>query len=153
MADSSFSGNMQGGQILARAIALKGIKKVYSLCGGFLNPIYNGCLEEGVEVIGTRNEMEAGFMASAASRIERQPTVVLAEPSGFTNYISSVAEAFHSSDPVIFIAVGSIFHRMDQMGFKEMPQHEIVRSFTKYSVAATSGDRLHDYFDKAYDIA
>ena len=147
------SGKMQGGSILAKAMALKGIKRVFSLCGGFLNPIYDGCLENGVEVVGTRHEMEAGFLASATSRISREPVVVLAEPSGFTNYVSAVAEAFHSGDPVIFISVCSIFHRMDHMGFKEMPQHRVVESMTKYSVKVTSGDRLHEYFDKAYDIA
>lgn len=147
------TGRMQGGGILAKAMALKGVKRVFSLCGGFLNPIYDGCLEYGVEVVGTRNEMEAGFMASATSRINREPVVVLAEPSGFTNYVSAVAEAFHSGDPVIFISVCSIFHRMDHMGFKEMDQHRVVESMTKYSVKVTSGDRLHEYFDKAYDIA
>ena len=153
MNNNSFHGRMQGGQILAKAMALKGIKRVFSLCGGFLNPIYDGCLEYDVDVVGTRNEMEAGFMASATSRLHREPAVVLAEPSGFTNYISAVAEAFHSGDPVIFISVGSIFHRLDHMGFKEMPQHRVVESFTKYSVRVTSGDRIHEFFDKAYDIA
>ena len=154
METNSFNGNMQGGQILAKAIALKGIKRVYSLCGGFLNPVYMGCLENEVEVVGTRHEMEAGFMASAASRIHREPVVVIAEPSGFTNYISSVAEAFHSGDPVIFISAGSIFHRLDHMGFKETPpQHRVVETFTKYSVRVTSGERIHEFFDKAYDIA
>ena len=151
--DNSFSGKMQGGQILAKAIALKGIKRVFGLCGGFLNPIFDGCLKYGVEVVGTRHEMEAGFLASATSRLQREPVVVLAEPSGFTNYISAVAEAFHSGDPVIFISVGSIFHRQDHQGFKEMPQHRVVESFTKYSKQVTSGDRLHEFFDKAYDIA
>ena len=105
MKENYFEGKMQGGEILAKAIALKGIKRVFSLCGGFLNPIYDGCLKNDVEVIGTRNEMEAGFLASAEARLDREPAVVLAEPSGFTNYISAVAEAFHSGDPVIFIAV------------------------------------------------
>lgn len=153
MSTTPIEGRMQGGSILAKAMALKGIKTVYSLCGGFLNPIYDGCLSNDIEVIGTRHEMEAGFMASAASRIDREPKVVLAEPSGFTNYVSAVAEAFHSGDPVIFISVASIFHRMDHMGFKEMDQHRVVESMTKYSVKVTSGDRLHEYFDKAYDIA
>jgi acetolactate synthase-1/2/3 large subunit len=150
---SPIEGKMQGGSVLAKAMALKGIKQVFSLCGGFLNPIYDGCLEYGIEVVGTRHEMEAGFLASATSRITRKPIVVLAEPSGFTNYISAVAEAFHSGDPVIFISIASIFHRMDHMGFKEMDQHRVVETMTKYSVKVTSGDRLHEYFDKAYDIA
>jgi acetolactate synthase-1/2/3 large subunit len=153
MKNNAFDGRMQGGQILAKAMALRGIKRVFSLCGGFLNPIYDGCLEYGVDVVGTRHEMEAGFMASATSRLRREPTVIVAEPSGFTNYISSVAEAFHSGDPVIFISVGSIYHRLDHMGFKEMPQHRVVESFTKYSYRVTSGDRIHEFFDKAYDIA
>ena len=153
MKERYFEGRMQGGEILAKAIALKGIKRVFSLCGGFLNPIYDGCLKNDVEVVGTRNEMEAGFMASAEARLDREPAVVLAEPSGFTNYISAVAEAFHSGDPVVFISVGSIFHRLDHMGFKEMPQHRVVESFTKYSFRVTSGDRLHEFFDKAYEIA
>jgi len=153
MSHDSFTGKMQGGQILAKAMALKGVKKVFSLCGGFLNPIYDGCLEYGVEVIGTRHEMEAGFMANAWARLHREPAVVIAEPSGFTNYISAVAEAFHSGDPVIYISAASIFHRLDHMGFKEMPQHRIVESFTKYSVMVTSGNRAHEFFDKAYDIA
>lgn len=144
---------MQGGSILAKAMALKGIQRVFSLCGGFLNPIYDGCIENGIDVIGTRHEMEAGFMASAWARVHREPAVVIAEPSGFTNYISSVAEAFHSGDPVIFISAASIFHRLDRMGFKEMPQHRVVETFTKYSVLVTGGDRIHEFFDKAYEIS
>ena len=154
MKTNSVSGKkMQGGTILAKAMALKGIKRVFSLCGGFLNPIYDGCLENDVEVIGTRHEMEAGFMASAWARLHREPAVVIAEPSGFTNYISAVAEAFHSGDPVIYISAASIFHRLDHMGFKEMPQHRVVETFTKYSVMVTGGDRIHEFFDKAYEIA
>ncbi len=145
---------MQGGHILAKAMALKGIKRVFSLCGGFLNPIYDGCVEHGVEVIGARHEMEAGFMASAWSRLHREPAVVIAEPSGFTNYISAVAEAFHSGDPVIFISAGGNFHRLDHMGFKEVPpQHRVVETFTKYSIRVNEGMRIHEFFDKAYDIA
>jgi acetolactate synthase-1/2/3 large subunit len=144
---------MQGGQILAKAMALKGIKRIFSLCGGFLNPIYDGCIDNEVEVIGTRHEMEAGFMANAWARLHREPAVVLAEPSGFTNYVSAVAEAFHSGDPVIYISSASIFHRVDRMGFKEMPQHRVVESFTKYSVLVNDGSRIHEFFDKAYEIA
>lgn len=154
MTEQTLTGKMQGGHILAKAMALKGIKRVYSLCGGFLNPIYDGCLEHDVEVVGTRHEMEAGFMASATSRVRREPVVVLAEPSGFTNYISSVAEAYHAGDPVIFISVGSNFHRLDCMGFKEVPpQHRVVETFTKYSIMVNEGNRIHEFFNKAYDIA
>lgn len=154
MRENLISGRMQGGTVLAKAMALKGIKKVFSLCGGFLNPIYDGCLDNDVEVIGTRHEMEAGFMANAWARLHREPAVVLAEPSGFTNYISAVVEAFHSGDPVIYISAGSNFHRLDRMGFKEAPpQHKVTETFTKYSIMVNEGNRIHEFFDKAYEIA
>jgi len=153
MANESLVGRMQGGHILAKAMALKGITKVFSLCGGFLNPIYDGCLDCGIEIIGARHEMEAGFMANAWARLHREPAVVIAEPSGFTNYISAVAEAYYSGDPVIYISSASNSHRLDRWGFKEMPQHEVVQCMTKYSVMVNEGNRIHEFFDKAWDIA
>ena len=148
-----FEGKMQGGEILAKGDGLKGNQESLFALRGVSQSHLRRVLKNDVEVVGTRNEMEAGFLASAEARLDREPAVVLAEPSGFTNYISAVAEAFHSGDPVIFISVGSIFHRLDHMGFKEMPQHRVVESFTKYSFRVTSGDRLHEFFDKAHDIA
>jgi acetolactate synthase I/II/III large subunit len=144
---------IQGGHLLARAMAEKGIKKVFSLSGGFLNPLFDGCLEYGIEVVGTRNEQEAGFLANMWARLTREPAVCIAEPSGFTNYISAVAEAYYSGDPVIYISSASNFNALDKNGFKEMPQHRIVEPMTKYSIMVTSGPRLPEYFDKAYDIA
>lgn len=144
---------IQGGHLLARAMAQKGIKKVFSLSGGFLNPLFDGCLEYGIEIVGTRNEQEAGFLANMWGRLTREPAVCIAEPSGFTNYISAVAEAYYSGDPVIYISSASNFNTLDKMGFKEMPQHRIVEPMTKYSTVVTSGPRLPEYFNKAYDIA
>ena len=73
-------GKITGGHMLARALKAKGIDRVFSLCGGFINPIYMGCLEYGIEVVGTRNELEAGFLATATTRCTRKPSVVIAEP-------------------------------------------------------------------------
>jgi acetolactate synthase-1/2/3 large subunit len=148
----ALSGKISGGTLLAKAMADKGIKRVYSLCGGFINPIYMGCAEYGIEVIGCRNELEAGFMAAAHARLTREPTVCLAEPSGFTNYVSAVAEAYYVGDPVIFISASSNTNNFDNAGFKEMPQAEVVRCMTKYAIEVNAPERIGWFFDKAYDI-
>lgn len=146
-------GKITGGHILARAMAAKGVKKVFALCGGFINPIFIGCQDHGIEVVGCRNEMEAGFLATAHARITREPAVCIAEPSGFTNYISAVAEAYYAGDPVLFISASSNSHNFDNRGFKEMPQDEMVRCITKYSIEVNEGQRIGWFFDKAWDIA
>lgn len=146
-------GKITGGHMLARALRDKGIDRVFSLCGGFINPIYMGCLDYGIEVVGTRNEMEAGFLATAMSRCTRKPSVCIAEPSGFTNYISAIAEAYYGGDPVIFISASANSNNFDNQGFKEMPQADVVKCMTKYSIEVSDAQRIGWFLDKAWDIA
>jgi acetolactate synthase-1/2/3 large subunit len=146
-------GKITGGHMLARALRDKGVDRVFSLCGGFINPIYMGCLDYDIEVVGTRNEMEAGFLATAMARCTRKPSVCIAEPSGFTNYVSAVAEAYYGGDPVIFISASANSNNFDNKGFKEMPQAEVVRCMTKYSIEINDPQRIGWFLDKAWDIA
>ena len=146
-------GKISGGHFLARAIKAKGIDQIFTLCGGFTNPLLIGCLDYEIDVVAARNEMEAGFLAAATARFKREVAVCVAEPSGFTNYISAVAEAHYAGDPVIFIGVSSNTHHFDNQGFKELPQAEVVRSMTKYSIEVNEAQRMPWFFDKAFDIA
>ena len=147
------AGKFSGGHMLVQALKDKGIERVFSLCGGFLNPITIACREYGIDVVATRNEMEAGFMAAATARVTREATVCIAEPSGFTNYISAVAEAHFAGDPVIFIGVSSNTHNFDNNGLKELPQAEVVKCMTKHAVEVNEPGRIAWFVDKAHDIA
>ena len=148
------NGNMiQGGHLLAKSIHAKGIQRAFALAGGFVNPIYDGLLEYGIDLVAARSEQEAGFLADMQARITRQPSVCIAEPSGFTNYISAAAEAYHAHDPVIFVSANSISHRWDRKGFKETEQAKIMEPITKYSIMVNEGARIPEFFNKAYHIA
>ena len=147
------AGKFSGGHMLVQALKDKGIERVFSLCGGFLNPITIACREYGIDVVATRNEMEAGFMAAATARLTRKATVCIAEPSGFTNYISAVAEAHFAGDPVIFIGVSSNSHNFDNNGLKELPQADVVKCMTKHAVEVNEPGRIAWFVDKVYDIA
>ena len=92
-------------------------------------------------------------MAAAMARLTREPAVCLAEPSGFTNYISAVAEAHYTGDPVIFISASANSNNFDNAGFKEMPQANVVDCMTKYAIEVNDAQRIGWFFDKAYDIA
>lgn len=144
---------VQGGHLLAKSMRAKGINKAFALAGGFINPIYDGLLEYGIDLLGARSEQEAGFLADMQARITRSPSVCIAEPSGFTNYISAVAEAYHAHDPVIFISANSISHRWDRKGFKETEQARMMEPITKYSIMVNDGARIPEFFNKAYHIA
>ena len=146
-------GKIAGGHMLARALKEKGIDRVFALCGGFINPILIGCLDYDIDIVTARSEMEAGFMAAATARLTRKVSVCIAEPSGFTNYVSAVAEAYFAGDPVIFIGISGNSHNFDNKGFKELPQAQVVDCMTKYSIEVNEPDRIAWFLDKAHDIA
>jgi acetolactate synthase-1/2/3 large subunit len=146
-------GKIQGGHLLAKVMKEKGISRAFALAGGFVNPLYDGLLEYEVELVGARSEQEAGFLACMQARISRRPSVCIAEPSGFTNYISAAAEAFHANDPVIFISANSISHRWNRKGFKETEQARMMEPVSKYSIMVPDGARIPEFFNKAYHIA
>ena len=61
----TLDGKITGGHMLARALKHKGIERIFSLCGGFINPVTIGCLDYGIDIVSVRNEMEAGLIKKA----------------------------------------------------------------------------------------
>jgi len=47
---------LQGGRLAARAVAAHGVDAVFTLSGGHVMPIYEGCRLESVRVLDVRHE-------------------------------------------------------------------------------------------------
>jgi thiamine pyrophosphate-dependent acetolactate synthase large subunit-like protein len=56
-----------------------------------VNPLYDGLLEYGIELVGARSEQEAGFLACMEARVTRRPAVCIAENPISYNTTSSVS--------------------------------------------------------------
>jgi acetolactate synthase-1/2/3 large subunit len=54
---------VHGGRLVAQAMKSRGVSKLFSLSGGHLFSIYDGCKEEGIEIVDTRHEQSAAFAA------------------------------------------------------------------------------------------
>ncbi|HEX4930307.1 MAG TPA: thiamine pyrophosphate-binding protein, partial [Gaiellaceae bacterium] len=82
----------QGGRLAARAIKAEGVDAVFTLSGGHVMPIYEGCRLEGVQVVDVRHEQAAAHAAEAWGRVRRAcgVAVVTAGP-GITGTITAVA--------------------------------------------------------------
>ena len=86
-----------GGQMVGKFLAREGIKALFTLSGGHIMDIYNGCIEEGVRVIDVRHEQSAAHAADAWTRLTGAPGVaaVTAGP-GVTDAVTGVANAFRA---------------------------------------------------------
>ncbi|HXC46342.1 MAG TPA: thiamine pyrophosphate-binding protein, partial [Solirubrobacteraceae bacterium] len=54
---------LHGGRLIARRLKAHGVSKLFTLSGGHLFSIYDGCREEGIEIVDVRHEQTAAFAA------------------------------------------------------------------------------------------
>lgn len=90
-----------GGRIVAKALKSRGVSHLFTLSGGHLFSIYDGCREEGIEIVDVRHEQTAAFAAEGFAKATRGVGVAaLTAGPGVTNGISAIAGAQANCSPV-----------------------------------------------------
>jgi acetolactate synthase-1/2/3 large subunit len=90
-----------GGRIVAKALKSRGVSHLFTLSGGHLFSIYDGCKAEGIEIVDVRHEQSAVFAAEGFAKATRGIGVAaLTAGPGVTNGISAIAGAQANCSPV-----------------------------------------------------
>jgi acetolactate synthase-1/2/3 large subunit len=90
-----------GGRIVAKALKSRGVSHLFTLSGGHLFSIYDGCKAEGIEIVDVRHEQSAVFAAEGFAKATRGLGVAaLTAGPGVTNGISAIAGAQANCSPV-----------------------------------------------------
>ena len=76
---------ISGGHLVAKALKAEGVDTIFTLCGGHITDIYDGCIDEGIRVIDVRHEQVAahaadGYAARPVSSVASSPPPDLAAP-------------------------------------------------------------------------
>lgn len=146
--------NLHGGQIVARALAKEGVQFVFTLCGGHIMSIYDGCIDEGIRVIDVRHEQTAAHAADGWGRVTGQPGVALVTAGpGLTDAVTGVATAHRAKAPMVIIGGQAPRAFQDMGGLQDMNHVELMRPITKWSVAVPDSRRLGEYIATAFRIA
>ena len=66
---------VHGGRLVARRLQAHGVTKLFTLSGGHLFSIYDGCREEGIDIVDVRHEPSAAFAAEGWAKVTREPGV------------------------------------------------------------------------------
>ena len=95
---------VSGGHLVARALRNEGVDTIFTLCGGHISDIYDGCLDEKIRIIDVRHEQVAAHAADGYARMTGflGCAVVTAGP-GTTNAVTGVANAFRAESPMLLI--------------------------------------------------
>jgi acetolactate synthase-1/2/3 large subunit len=143
-----------GGELVGRALAAQGIDTLYTLCGGHIAPIYEGCLNNNIKVIDMRHEQAATHAADAHARLTGNIGVaaVTAGP-GVTDAVTGVANAYQARSPLLLLGGAAPLSTKGMGALQEMPQVDLFKTFTKASFAITNTARILEQMAEAFEIA
>jgi acetolactate synthase I/II/III large subunit len=132
--------DLTGGQLVARTLRQAGVGHVFTLCGGHILPIYDGCLSENVAVIDVRHEQAAAHAADAYARLTRGVGVAVVVPGpGVTDAVTGVANAYAARSPLLLIGGAAPLGLRGLGALQETEQVALLKPITKgaWSVAET----------------
>src|SRR5947207_1533012 len=93
---------ISGGHLVAKALKNEGVDTIFTLCGGHIIDIYDGCIDEGIRIIDVRHEQVAAHAADGYARqTGKLGCVVTTAGPGCTNAVTGIATAFRSERPAI----------------------------------------------------
>ena len=142
---------VEGGRLVARTLHELGVRDIFSLGGGHINPIYDACIDYGIRIIDTHHEQGAAMAADAYGRLTRRPGVCLVTAGpGFTNALTGVAGAYLSNAPFIVISGRSGVEENDKLSLQEIDQQAMAATVTKWARTVYDPARIPEYITSAY---
>jgi acetolactate synthase-1/2/3 large subunit len=132
--------DLTGGHLVARTLREAGVPHVFTLCGGHILPIYDGCVSEGLRVVDMRHEQACAHAGDAYARLTRNigVAVVTAGP-GVTDAVTGVANAYSARSPLLLIGGAAPLGLRGLGALQETEQVALLRPITKgsWTVAET----------------
>ena len=145
---------VHGGRLVAHALKRHGVSHLFTLCGGHIQAIYDGCLDEGIRVVDVRHEQSAGHAADGYARVTGKPGVcaVTAGP-GVTDVVTAVANAQRAGVPMVVLAGAGPTQLTDMGPLQDMNHVELMRPITKWATRIADVRRIMEYVDAAFRVA
>src|SRR3954451_20539007 len=154
---------MHGGRLIARRLKAHGVNRLFTLSGGHLFSIYEGCRAEGIEIVDTRHEATAAFAAEGWAKVTRQPGVAaltagpgaaaLTAARGATKARSARASARQNHSPMIVLGGRARAFRWGQGSLQEIDHVPFVRPVVKLAATAGATPEIPGLVDEAFTVA
>jgi acetolactate synthase-1/2/3 large subunit len=142
---------ISGGHLVAKALKNEGIDVIFTLCGGHIIDIYDGCVDEGIKIIDVRHEQTAAHAADGYARMTGKPgcAVVTAGP-GTTDAVTGVANAFRAESPMLLIGGQGALTQHKMGSLQDLPHVDMMQPITKFAATVPSTERIADMVSMAF---
>ena len=141
---------ISGGHLVARALKNEGVDTIFTLCGGHIIDIYDGCLDEGIRIIDVRHEQVAAHAADGYARqTGRLGCVVTTAGPGCTNAMTGIACAFRAETPILHIGGQGALTQHKMGSLQDLPHVDMMAPITKFAATVPSTERVADMVSMA----
>jgi acetolactate synthase-1/2/3 large subunit len=147
-------GALHGGRLAAKALKARGVTHLFTLSGGHLFSLYDGCKEEGIEIIDVRHEQAAAFAAEGWAKATRTPGVcALTAGPGVTNGMSAIASARSNGTPIVVLGGRAPEMRWGSGSLQEIDHLPFVSPLTKSAETVKEPNLIGEATTRAFDLA
>lgn len=146
---------MRGCEIIAESLSRQGVDKIFGYPGGASMEIHQALSErEDIDVILTRHEQGAAFMAEGYARTTGDAGVCLATSGpGATNLVTGIADAKMDSIPLVALTGQVPQHFMGMDAFQETDIIGATMQMTKHNYLITDTADIPSIVDEAFHLA
>ncbi len=141
---------LHGGRLVAKRLRAHGVTKLFTLSGGHLFSIYDGCREEGIDIVDVRHEQSAVFAAEGWAKATREVGVcALTAGPGVTNGMSGMASAQQNGSPILVLGGRAPAFRWGQGSLQEIDHVPFVAPVVKSARTAAATADIPGLVDQA----
>ncbi len=133
---------ISSGQIVAKMLKQEGIRHIFTISGGHIVDIYNGCIDEGIEIVDVRHEQVAAHAADAYARITGLGCAVVTAGPGTTDAVTGMANAFRAESPMLLIGGNSALKQYRMGGLQELRHTEMMTPISKFASLVMTTERV-----------
>ncbi|WP_299436901.1 acetolactate synthase 3 large subunit [uncultured Rhodospira sp.] len=146
---------LNGAEIILKALADQGVEVVFGYPGGAVLPIYDALFKQNrIRHVLVRHEQGAVHMAEGYARSTGKVGVVLVTSGpGATNAVTGLTDALMDSIPIVCLTGQVPTHLIGNDAFQEADTTGITRQCTKHNYLVKEPDRLARTIHEAFVVA
>jgi len=144
---------MKTTDLFVKALENEGVEKIYGIPGEENLDFIDSLKGSSIELVLTRHEQAAGFMASTYGRLTGKPGVCLSTLGpGATNFVTAAAYAQLGAMPMIMLGGQKPIRKSKQGRFQIVDVVGLMKPITKYSEQIVDGNNVPSMIRDAFRI-
>jgi acetolactate synthase I/II/III large subunit len=144
----------RGADALIQALRTAGVRRIFTLSGNHIMPVFDAAIGSGIELVHTRHEASAVHMADAWSRITGEVGIALVTGGpGHANAVAALYTAQMAEAPIVLLSGHAPNEQLGMGAFQEVNQAAMAAPVCKAAWVCGGADQVASDLARAIRLA